>query len=171
MTEKQRIQNNNNGEVPDGAFDIVRALNINNPLDELNTFKQTILAILENPHLDEEDPQWNLLLPKKLVRFTDQLEEDDYHKDDLISHIPTMIYKIREIREWEWYSSKLTGTGFEIYMKGIFRGTFLPLLHHQGIPHTSMFIERNGIEYPTKALIDVMTYKSFDPISFELRKK
>jgi hypothetical protein len=171
MTEKERILNNNNGEIPDGAYDIVRIKGITNPADELATFKHTITAFLDNKNLHEEDAKWNTLLPRKIVRFTEQLEEDDYHKDDLISHIPSMIDGLKDIRDWEWYSSKLTNDGFEVIMKGIFRYIFRPLLHHQGIPHKSIYVEREGVEYPTKSVIDVLTYKTFNAVTFELKKK
>jgi hypothetical protein len=170
MTEKDRILNNNNGEMPEGPYSIVRVKEISNPSLELDTFKQTMIAFLDNHNLNEEDIRWNAILPRKLVRFTEQLEEEDYHNDDIISHIPTMIYKLRDIREWEWYSSKLISNGFEVIIKNRFWGIFLPLLHHQGIPHKCLFIEKEGKEYPTRAITDVLTYKSFDPVTYELKK-
>jgi len=171
MTEKERIAQNNNGELPEGGYDILRIKGISNASAELATFKQTITAFLDNKHLDEEDPKWKTLLPKKIVEFTEQLEEEDYHKDDLVSHIPAMIDALKDIREWEWYSSKLFSDGFEIIMKGIFRGIFIPIIHHQGIPHSNIFIERNGKVFATKVLADVLSYKTFDPVTFKLKKK
>ena len=171
MTEKERIITNNNGELPIGEYDIVIVRGITNPQAELHTFKETILAFLENKNLNDESPAWENLLPKQLVAFTNQLEEEDYHKDDLITHICPMIYDLQNIREWEWYSSKLGNTSFEVIMKGMFRYIFRPILHHQGIPHANIFVVRNGKEYPTKSIIDVLTYKTFDPISFKLTHK
>ena len=169
MTELDRIKQNNNLEIPDGEFDILRIKNISNPKAELDIFKEIITTFLENQDLDEEDSEWESLLPKSIVAFTDQLTEEDYHKDDLISHIPAMLDGLKRLRKWEWYSSKLTEDGFEVIMKGIFRGIFLPILHHQGIPHRSLFIERDGKEYPTKAVIDVLTYKTWNPETLELK--
>jgi len=169
MTEVERIKNNNNLEIPIEPYDVLRVKRISNPASELEIFKNTIIVFLENQDLDEEDKQWESLLPKSIVAFTDQLTDEDYHKDDLISHIPSMIDNLKEIRDWEWYSSKLTDDGFEVIMSGIFRGIFLPMLHHQGIPHKSLFIERDGIEYPTKALTDVLTYKTWNPETLELK--
>ena len=130
---------------------------------ELKTFKQTVTTFIENKDLNSRDPKWNELLPEKIIKFIDQLEEYDYHKDDMISSVPSMIYKLQTVREWEWYSSKLTNDGFEVYIIGIFRTIFLPLLHHQGIPHSNLFIESEGKEYPTRALTDVLTYRKWDP--------
>lgn len=172
MSEKERILNNKEGELPNTAtYDIISVRGVVNPEDELNTFKQTIIAFLDNKDLKEESSKWEKLLPKKLVEFTNQLEEDDYHKDDLLSHIPAMIDSLKRLREWEWYSSKLTPNGFEVVMEGMFRGIFLPVLHHQGLPHKSLFITRNGREYPTRAITDVLSYKTFDPKTLKLKKK
>lgn len=172
MTEKERILNYNQGELPDTAlYDIISVRGVSNSEEDLETFKQTIIAFLDNKHLKTESSEWEKILPKKLVQFTNQLEKDDYHKDDLLSHIPAMIDGLKRLRQWEWYSSKLTANGFEVVMKGIFRGIFLPILHHQGLPHISLFITRNGREYPTKAITDVLTYKTFDPITLKLRVK
>lgn len=171
MTEKERILSNNNGEIPNTEYDIIIVRGISNPKDELNTFKETIIAFLDNKDLNEESSKWEKILPKKIVEFTNQLEEDDYHKDDLLSHIPAMIDGLKRLREWEWFSSKLTQDGFEIIMEGIFRGIFLPILHHQGIPHKSLFIVRNSKEFPTKAIKDVLSYKTFNPKTFKLKKK
>lgn len=169
MTEKEQILNNNNGEIPKGVYDIVRIKNIPNPEQELSTFKQTVIAFLDNKHLKPKDKKWEELLPKPLVQFTNQLKEEDFHKDDLISSIGTNIVTLQEVKDWEWYSSKLTKNGFEVYMKGMFRGIFLPMIHQQGIPHTSLFIEREGKEYPTRALTDVLTYRKWDPNTLKLK--
>jgi hypothetical protein len=165
--EKERILTFNNGEIPNGEYDILRIKNIPNAEIDLNIFKEIILTFLNNNDLNEEASQWEELLPEKLVKFTNQLEAEDY-KDDLISHIPAMINSLKHIKDWEWYSSKLIPNGFEVVLKGKFKAIFLPLLHHLGIPHKNLFIERNGIEYPTKAMIDVLDYKMFEPVTFKL---
>ncbi|CAD7802294.1 hypothetical protein CHRY9390_00907 [Chryseobacterium aquaeductus] len=169
MTEKEQILNNNNGEIPKGTYDIVRIKNIPNPEQELNTFKQTVIAFLENQKLKPENPKWEKLLPKPLVEFTDQLKEEDFHKDDLISSIGTIIVTLQEVKDWEWYSSKLTENGFDVYIKGEFYGIFLPIIHQQGIPHTSLYIVSDGKEYPTRALTDVLTYRKWDPNTLKLK--
>lgn len=173
MTEIERIKNNINGELPKGEYSFLIVQDIPNPKHELEIFKQTMLAFLENKELDEEDPKWEKLLPKQLVAFTNQLEEEDYHKDDLITHIPNMIRWLREIKEWEWYSSTMleNDEGFEVIFTGELHITAHPLLHHQGIPHASIFVEKNGELYATKALTDVLTYKKFDPVTMKLTKK
>jgi hypothetical protein len=171
MTEKERILNNNKGEMPGDTYSIVRVRGVENPAAELATFKETMIAFLDNSRLDDDDSRWNKLLPQKLIKFTRQLEEDDYHKDELISHIPAMLDNLKTIRKWVWYSSRVTGNGFDVIVTGRFRMIFLPLLHHQGIPHGSLFIEYDGVEYPTRANTDVLTYKTFNPVSFEMKKK
>lgn len=171
MTEKERILKNNNGEIPQGAYDIVRVKNIPNPEQELNTFKQTIIAFLENKNLKPEDKKWEELLPKPLVEFTNQLKDNDFHKDDILYSIGSIVNKLQDddVKEWEWYSSKITKNGFEVYIVGEFLSIFLPMIHQQGIPHTSLFIVSEGKEYPTRALTDVLTYRKWNPETLELK--
>jgi len=171
MTEIDRIQNNINGEIPDGKYDVLQIKSIDNPEQELETFKQSVTIILQNIDLNEEDSEWESLLPEQLVSFTNQLAEYDYYKDELISHITPMIYKMKKVKKWEWYSSKLTENGFDVIMKGIFRGIFIPLIHHQGIPHSSIVIIRGGEEYPIiRSGIDVLKYRKWNPETLVLSK-
>lgn len=168
MTEKERVSNNNNGELPQGDYDIVKVKGIPNPEDELNTFKQTVITFLDNKTLDAEDPKWEELLPEKLVKFTNQLEEENYH-DQVLSNIPNIIDGLQDIRKWEWYSSKLLPDGFEVVMKGIFRAIFQPIIHHQGIPQKSISTIREGKEYPIiRSGIDVLLYRNWNPETYEL---
>ena len=167
MTELERIHNNNNGEVPPEAYEILRIKDVADPQDELDTFKKTITAILENIDLNCESRKWEKLLPKKVVAFTNQVLQIK-HSDDLISNIANIVGTMQEIKKWEWYSSKLVENGFEVIVTGDFLGIFLPMIHHQGIPHASMFIESEGKEYPTNAIIDVMTHKKFDAKTYKL---
>ncbi|OYQ49652.1 hypothetical protein CHU92_00300 [Flavobacterium cyanobacteriorum] len=170
MTEKERILNNNNGEIPQGAYDIVRVKNIPNPEQELNTFKQTIITFLENKNLKPDNKKWEELLPKALVEFTNQLNDDDFHKDDLLYSIGSIISQLQDVdvKEWEWYSSKVTKNGFDVYIKGEFYGIFLPMIHQQGIPHANLFIVTDGKEYPTKGRTDVLTYRKWNPNTLKL---
>lgn len=169
MTELERIENNINGEQAPEIYTVLRVKNINNPEEELNTFKETISVIIRNKHLDWKDPKWYELFPEKVVKFTKQLKKIDYHKDDLISHIPSMVDKVKDVRKWEWYSSKLNDGGFEVFFIGNFRGIFIPIVHHQGIPHANIFTEEDGVEYPTRALTDVLTYRKWNPDTYELK--
>lgn len=173
MSEVERIISNINGELPEEEYGFLIVQDIPNPKHELEIFKQTMIAFLENKNLDERDPKWEELLPKQLVTFTHQLEEEDYHKDDLISHIPVMINRLKEIKDWEWYSSAMLDNdeGFEIIFTGKLNVTAQPLLHHQGIPHASIFVEKDGKLFATRALTDVLTYKTFDPVTMKLTKK
>ncbi|MCX6318448.1 MAG: hypothetical protein NTW29_14245 [Bacteroidetes bacterium] len=168
LSEKEQILNHNQGEIPIGEYDILRIKDIPNPEQELNTFKQTVIAFLEHRDLNKKDPKWRQILPTALVKFTEQLKEEDFHKDDIIYNIQSIIDTLQEVKDWEWYSSRLTPNGFDVYMKGMFRGIFLPMIHQQGIPHTSLFIIRDGKEYPTYALTDVLTYRKWNPNTLKL---
>lgn len=173
MTELERIENNIQGELPeDNVYEIIKIKGVQNPEDELNTFKSFIKTFLENKHLDRKDLKWNELLPQKVIKFTEQLKEEDYF-DELVSHISLMINDLKRVREWEWYSSKLTDDGFEVVVNGIFRGVFLPIIHHQGIPHKSIFFytpERGEFSLnKDNNGKDVLSYRTWNPETYELK--
>ena len=168
MTEQERIINNNDRELPEGNYDIIKVRGIINPEEDLNIFKQTVITFLDNVYLDAEDPKWEDLLPQKVIKFTKQLEEEDY-VDELLSNIPNMIGDMQDLRKWEWYSSKLFTDGFEVVMKGIFRGIFLPIIHHQGIPQKNIFIISENKEYPIiRSGIDVLIYRNWNSETYKL---
>ena len=57
MTELERIENNIQGELPiDNNYEIIKIKGVQNPKDELNTFKTFIKVFLENRNLNDEDP-------------------------------------------------------------------------------------------------------------------
>ena len=43
------------------------------------------------------------------------------------------------------------------------------LLHHQGIPHKSLFIGGDDYKNPTRALTDVLSYRTWNPETLELK--
>ena len=170
MTEIERIKYNNNGETPVGEYMYVIVENISNPEDALGIFKQSMLAILENKHIPWNSQKWQKLLPKQIISFTNQLEEDDY-KDELLTEIPIIVHKIIEIKDWEWYSFQLYDEGFEVVIKGDDIGGFaLQLLHHQGILHINLATGDDTTIYHVKrAGLDVLTYKEWNPDTLELK--
>lgn len=171
MEELERIKNNINGELPiDEEYKYIIVEGIKEPERELDIFKKSMITILENKHLHEEDSQWEKLLPKAVVAFTNQLQEEDYYKDDLISHLPSIIDSILRIRSWKWYSSELYDDGFEIVTigKGL-ESHILWLLHHQGISHDKLFLGGKDYKYPTRALTDVLSYRTWNPETLELK--
>ena len=173
MKELNRIDRNINGELPEeGEYQFIIVENVINPEQELEIFKQSMKTIIENKDLEPENSRWQKLLPKSVISFTNQLEEEDYHNDDLISNIPNIIDNLTRIRDWEWFSSQLYDDGFEVVIMGSdIGGKSKILLHHQGIPHTSLFIGGDDYKYPTKAVRDVLSYKTWDPEKMELRRK
>ena len=171
MTEIERIENNTNGELPEGGdYQYIIVEGINNPENELSIFKQSMKVLIENKNLHSESSKWRELLPKAVVAFINQIEEEDYRKDDLVSNIPNIVDSLTRIKNWDWYSSQLYDDGFEVVIKGKYvGGKSIILLHHQGLPHTSLFIGGDNYKYPTKALTDVLTYKKWNPETLELK--
>lgn len=161
MTELERIEKNVNGEIPKGKYDILRVEDLDNPLEVLEIFKQSIDVFLRNKHFNYKDKKWEQLFPQKIVKFVKQLDDNDFSNDDLLSDIDLMVYSLNEKKKWEWYSSQIIGDKIEIYFEGDFRGNFTELIHCQGIPLSKITIERDGVIYPMKVYKDVMSYKKF----------
>lgn len=166
MNEIERIKKNINGETPSGKYDILRIEDIDNAQQVLENFKKSIITILENQYLSYENKKWNDLLPKEIVEVVEQFNSEDYKNDDLLTSINMMVDDVLDpdIKDWQWYSSKLFRDGFVVYFEGIFRGPFVNFVrfHKPGIPLNKITIERNGIVYPVKVYKDVMSYRRFD---------
>lgn len=172
MTEIERINNYNKGELPKEDYRYIIVENIDNPEKALSIFKQTMLMILENKHIAWDSPKWEELFPKEVVAFTNQLEEKDY-KDQLLSHLSHFVNDVLDVREWQWYSSQLYDDGFEVVILGKDIGCISwRLLHHQGIPHKAIASgddkTKNEANSPRSGL-DVLTYKTWNPDTLELK--
>lgn len=164
MKELERLDQNNEGQRPkEGHINIVRVTSLDNPDEVLSLFKEAVKVILEHPDLDKKSKKWRQLLPERMVRFVDQLDEEDYWNDELLESIDGIIDEMRnpDQRHWEWYSSKLTDNGFEVVTTGKFHLRFLWFIHTQGIPQSKMFIVEGETIYPIKMLKDVTQYKTF----------
>lgn len=161
MTEIERIKKNIHGEIPNGKYDILHVQNIDNPKEVLEIFKQSIIAILENQDLSYEDKRWEQLLPQEIVNIVHQFDDEDFKNDDLVCNIDILVYKVlnKNIKEWQWYSSKIKDRGFEVYCEGILRGGESNFVRFQGIPLSKITIESNNTIYPLKVYRDVMSYK------------
>jgi len=171
MNEIENIQQNINGEIPNEPYEIVRIKNVKNPSQMLSVIIESVTTILENIDLDAEDEKWYEILPETIVKFTEQIEEEDYYRDDFLKNIPSIIddFQSKNRKKWVWYSSKLTDNGFEIFMLGIFRPIHIPFYHHHGIAQSSIFVESEGVEYRTNALEGVLSYKTWNPDTLELK--
>ncbi len=169
MTELERIFVNIHGETPSDNYEYIIVEDIKNPEQTLKVFKNTILAILENPDLHEEDSKWEDILPKEFVAFTKQLEDQDY-KDELLSNIPIMVHEVIEEREWEWFSSELFDDGFEVVISGNDDSAIAwRLIHHLGIPHSSIFSGDEETKKPVvRAGLDVLEHRSWNPKTLKL---
>jgi hypothetical protein len=77
--------------------------------------------------------------------------------------LPSIIgsVKNKNLKEWEWYSSKIEGNNIEVLFNGIFRARFTCFIRYQGIPLSKINIERDGVKIQLKVYKDVMTYKNF----------
>ncbi|HBV14052.1 hypothetical protein [Chryseobacterium carnipullorum] len=63
MSEQRNIQYNLKGEKPSRGYQIVRVRNTANAKEVLDNFKNSVLTILKNKNLSDEDLKWEQLLP------------------------------------------------------------------------------------------------------------
>ena len=162
MNEIKRITANINGEMPDDSITIIRVNGIDNAAEILDNFKKSVIAFLKHKKLDDESVRWKQLLPAKIIQFVNQLNDDDYSNDILLFPVHSIIYDMKKLKEWEWYSSKEAPKGFKVVVQGNFLPRFIWFIHCQNIPLIKISIEKNNKIYPLKVYKDVTTYKSFD---------
>lgn len=163
MSEIENIKNNTNGEIPSEKYEILRVVNIDEPAAVLADLKNLVSEFLENKELSWNDNSWNKILPERIIEFTRQLTEEDYFNDDLISHISSIVHQLQTIKDWVWYSSKITESGFDVYMIGEFHGPSVHLIHHLGIPLSNIFFVSNGNEFSVGGRVDVLSYRQWNP--------
>lgn len=164
MKELERIDNNTNGELPNGEVTILTVMDIDNAEQVLKNCKNVVKALLQNVSLNKDDPAWKTLLPEVYIKFVEQLALEDKAKDTNLYFLNSMVGDFQKIREWEWYSSKLIDNGFEIEMKGWFNSRFAWIIHYQNIPYSKIWIKTDRAEnkYTIKVVTDVTTYKKFE---------
>jgi hypothetical protein len=165
MSEQVRIKKNIKGEKPTKNYEIVSVRGIAHAKEVLDNFKNAILVFLENKDLSDEDPKWEELLPAGIVNKLKQLDDDDYGYDELLSNVNFGIYHLqnKNIREWEWYSSKEVENGFDIVVSGDFNaGQFISFIHCQNVPLANIRIinEEKKKYYELKTIKDYTTYKT-----------
>ncbi|MGB3591538.1 MAG: hypothetical protein WBA16_07615 [Nonlabens sp.] len=166
-SEQKNIENHTNGEVPSTEWNQIIVKDFEHAEVVLEDLKSFMIGFLKNQDLPVGSPRWKEILPQRLIKFTDQLNEEDIYEDDIAQPLNAIIYIMKKNRRWIWYSSKLTGNGFIINVSGDFN-LLICLPHCMGIPHTSLFImDPNGF-YETKALRDVLTYRTWDHETFEM---
>ena len=112
--EIERIKNNNKGEIPKGKKTKIKITGIKNPKEVLATSKTLLINFLKNKSLKITDPKWNDLAPKKISNFISQLEEIDFDNDDLLYNQESSISDLKNLKNWEWYSSKIINNGLEM---------------------------------------------------------
>jgi len=160
MTESERIKKNKKGELPIGEKTIIRVSNIQNAEKALEKCKQIVLTLLSNQSLDKNDPKWGELLPKEIVHLIDGFTEEDCMNDEYLFDTPYLIGNWKRLKEWEWYSSKRTESGFEIITTNSFSPRFQWFIHYQGIPYSKIWVmdDRRG-HYSIDVIKDITTYK------------
>jgi hypothetical protein len=164
MTEIEKINSNINGEMPEnGETTIFTVTEIENPDLVLDNCKQIVKALLSNNKTKPKSDKWRTYFPANVVAFIDQLTSDDFGNDEALWSIESIVedFQDPDLREWEWYSSKVEDNGFKIVFKGwcSFRNYWM--IHCQMIPYSKITIEDKFGKYQNKVIKDVTTYKDF----------
>ncbi len=164
MTELQRITSNNNGEKPStGEYTIFTIEQIDNPYEILENCKKIVSVLLTHKELKPDSEKWKSLLPDRVVKFINQLDDLDYGNDEYLFSIPSIVssFQNSKIRKWEWYSSKLTESGFEITFNGWCSFKNYWMIHCQMVPYSKFHIEELESMFQPRVYKDVITYKEF----------
>jgi len=160
--EIERIKNNNKGKIPKGKKTKIKITGIKNPKEVLATSKTLLINFLKNKSLKITDPKWNDLVPKKISNFISQLEEIDFDNDDLLYNQESSISDLKNLKNWEWYSSKIINNGLEIIVKDSFYPRYIWIFHCQNIPLSKFWLEDDKFgNYGIETIRDVTTYKKF----------
>ena len=162
MKELDRITQHIKGELPTGQKTIGRVSKISNPTEVLENCKKAVIAFLKNSSLESDAQEWRTLMPATFLNFVDQLTEDDYGNDEGLYPWKSIIRHMKDLKSWEWYSSKLTDDGFEIVFTNSFLPRFIWMIHYQQIPYNKIWImdDRFG-DYEDRVIKDVTSYKKF----------
>jgi hypothetical protein len=167
IEELERVLNNVNGEIPGIQPEQIIVKDFVYAEQVLEDLKAFMIAFLENNNLDIGDPKWKVVLPQRLVSFTDQLNEADFYLDDIAQPLNAIIYSMKRTREWKWFSSSLESNGFIINVSGEFN-LLICLPHCMGIPHNSLFVKNSSGIHEINALQDVLTYRTWNHETFEM---
>lgn len=162
MTEQRNIKNNIKGEKPLRDYDIIYVRKIGNASEVLENFKQAVLIFLNNKNLHYQDKKWEELLPSNIVNKINQLDDNDFAKDEFLDYFDASIYNFQKIKDWEWYSSLEVENGFDIVVKGDFNTfQFINFIHCQNVPLDNIkLLDGNENKlYDLQTIRDYTTYK------------
>ena len=69
---------------------------------------------------------------------------------------------LKNLKNWEWYSSKIINNGLEIIVKDSFYPRYIWIFHCQNIPLSKFWLEDDKFgNYGIETIRDVTTYKKF----------
>lgn len=164
MDEIDKIKKNITGREPKGLKTLIKVQNINRPKQVLETVKSIMIGFLENQTLNENSEQWNEIMPSKVIKFLNELNQEDFSNDDILFPLKSLILDLKD-RDWQWYSSKVNPNGFDIITTYSFYPRFCWMIHCQNIPLSKIRIEDDTYgNYIIEVVKDVTTYKKFEGI-------
>ncbi len=153
-----------NGEpINNGKFTTITISGVDNPEEVLENCKSIVTALLNHSKTKPTSDKWLTLFPEKVVKFASQLSFEDFGYDTFLFSIQSIVSDFQDpnLREWEWYSSKVNESGFQITFAGWFSFRNYWMIHYQMIPYSKFTIENNDSIFNPKVIKDVISYKNF----------
>lgn len=137
--ELKRINENNNGEIPNAPKIIITVKGVKNPAEVMRNTKNIMKAISQFAYTDTwpSYEEWQSILPSWFVESMTLKTSSDRDKDENLWHYESWINNIKQ-RFWLWYSSKTEKDTLKFVLEAVsipyLHDSFIYILYSQGIP-------------------------------------
>lgn len=118
MKEIERIDIQNNGELPDSAQILIKVVNVENPKRILENAKEIMKTISQFAYTNTwpNDDKWEELLPNWFVKSMTSKTIEEIMSTEGQWHFGSWIESMYH-RAWEWYSSKIESNTITIVLE------------------------------------------------------
>ncbi|HEX8562686.1 MAG TPA: hypothetical protein VF676_06880 [Flavobacterium sp.] len=144
--ELKRIEEHNNGELPESTTLAISVTGVKNPEAVLNRTKEVMTAISQYAYATEwpSDEEWKVILPTWFVESMTSKTSKDRDNDENLYHFESWIANIKD-RAWLWYSSKIEKDSVLFILETLsipyLFSTLVYILYSQGIPNANILVK------------------------------
>ncbi len=137
--ELRRIDQNNNGEIPNAPKIVITARGVKNPTEVMSNTKTIMKAISQFAYTNSwpTDEEWKTILPIWFVESMTSKTIEDIMKTKGQWHYESWVDNIRQ-RFWLWYSSKIEKDTLTFVLEAVsipfLHDSFIYILYSQGVP-------------------------------------
>lgn len=120
MTEKERILEYNQGQIPEGVKIKILIRNLTSPETVLGKIKDVMSAVSQFAYSGNwpTDEEWKVILPQWLVHSMTSKSTEDRDKDANLWHFESWLESMYH-RGWVWWSSEITENSIVIMLKAL----------------------------------------------------